>query len=696
MASSSLLLRARASATPGRWRAWLLALALGLGLVTVAVPAGATPDEAAAQLLEIERTGRGQPRLTAARLASMVSMNQGDASTQLDALMLQGLLLANVPAEEEAEAVARAFDERFRRDGNALASAAALMVRARLAEQLGNTPRAETLIDEALAKLPANATAMTRMRFLGVQAQIRNSASKLEDAIRIGHEALKLADAGGEAWRQAEARTDLAYNYFQAKQVARALSMNEEAVAFAKVDGNPLTLARVSTVQGIVLEAMGDIQGEKRWMQAAIEHARAAGAKSEEALYLANLADVYLKNGEPATALRYGQQALPLLRESKNLNGETVALANMGLAQIALGQVDAGRRNVRASIDIDERRGSLTGMAQTYLEMGQALERAGELRAAIESLNQYRNLITQVLQQDQQRSILEMQEQFDSDRRTRELELLQRQSAISVEQLRARELQERLWALLAAGGLLSLAVVGLLMRRVRDTNRRLADSNAQLKAHAEIDPLTGLANRRHFQAAMRQLAADGKFSGTVFLADIDHFKRVNDCWGHASGDAVLIEIARRLRAVLREPDLIVRWGGEEFLVVVRALSPEAVEALAQRMLDVVGAAPVTHQARVMAVTASIGYATFPIEPTLLAVSWERAINLVDTALYLAKAHGRNRAYGVRMLIANDEQQLDVIARSLEAAWRDGDVVLTLLQGPGHIEEGVSGTLAEAA
>jgi diguanylate cyclase (GGDEF)-like protein len=234
------------------------------------------------------------------------------------------------------------------------------------------------------------------------------------------------------------------------------------------------------------------------------------------------------------------------------------------------------------------------------------------------------------------------------------------------------------------------------MRRVRDTNRRLADSNAQLKAHAEIDPLTGLANRRHFQTAMRQLAADGKFSGTVFLADIDHFKRVNDCWGHASGDAVLIEIARRLRAVLREPDLIVRWGGEEFLVVVRALSPEAVEALAQRMLDVVGATPVTHQGRVMSVTASIGYATFPIEPTLLAVSWERAINLVDTALYLAKAHGRNRAYGVRMLVADDEQQLDVIARSLETAWRDGHVALTLLQGPGHDEEVASGTLAEAA
>ena len=225
----------------------------------------------------------------------------------------------------------------------------------------------------------------------------------------------------------------------------------------------------------------------------------------------------------------------------------------------------------------------------------------------------------------------------------------------------------------------------MLLRRVRDTNRELADSNALLQELAEIDPLTGLANRRHFQATMRRVAADGRLEGTVFLIDIDHFKRINDCWGHAVGDAVLVEVARRLRSVLREPDLIVRWGGEEFLVVVRALGGDAVEALAGRMLDVIGAAPVEHEGRTISTSASIGFATFPIEPTRLAVSWERAINLVDTALYLAKAHGRNRAYGVRNLHAHDDAQLDAIGQSLEAAWRAGAVALTLLQGPAAAE-----------
>ncbi|HMN76917.1 MAG TPA: diguanylate cyclase [Burkholderiaceae bacterium] len=690
MASLSLCARSPVA----RWQAWLAAL--GVGLVLCAAAASAAAGATPAQLLELERAGRAKPRETAAQLATLVESNQADAATRLEALILQGWLLASVPSADEAEAAARALDARFAADRSPLAQAGALLVRARLAEQLGDVARSSTLIDDALARLPADAAALMRLRFLAAQAHIRNGSSKHEDAIRIGHEALALADAHGEAWRRAEARAYLAYSYHLAKQSTRALSLNQEALAIAQADGDPLTLARVSTVQAIVLDTLGDSDGEKRFSLAAVDLARQAGAKSEEALYIANLADYYRKNGEYATALQHLHKALPLTRELKNLNGEIVALAQIGLAQIALGQIDAGKPSLRLAIDIEERRGSLSGMADIYREMGQALERAGDLSGAVEAFHLQRTLEDQVLARNQQKAILEMQEAFDNGRRTRELELLHRQSAIQGEQLHARTLQQRLWALVAVCGLLSLVVAALLMRRVRDTNRRLADSNAQLKAHAEIDPLTGLSNRRHFQAAMRQLAADGRFSGTLFLADIDHFKRVNDCWGHASGDAVLVEIARRLRAVLREPDLIVRWGGEEFLVVVRALSPEAVEALAQRMLDAVGAAPVVHEQRVIAVTASIGYATFPIEPTLLDVSWERAINLVDTALYLAKAHGRNRAYGVRMINANDAERFDAVARSLEDAWRTGDVALTLLEGPGRGAEFAADVLAQAA
>ena len=159
--------------------------------------------------------------------------------------------------------------------------------------------------------------------------------------------------------------------------------------------------------------------------------------------------------------------------------------------------------------------------------------------------------------------------------------------------------------------LLLLAVVASLARRLRTHNRRLSVSNEKLRQQAQIDPLTGLSNRHHLQATMAARGADAGLEGTLYLIDIDHFKRINDRYGHAGGDAVLIEIARRLRATLRDDDLIVRWGGEEFLVLVRAMPAAEAEALAQRLLAALADAPVVHEGRPVAVSASIGYGVFP-------------------------------------------------------------------------------------
>ena len=387
-----------------------------------------------------------------------------------------------------------------------------------------------------------------------------------------------------------------------------------------------------------------------------------------------------MQNGDYKTALAQAEQALPLARALQDPSSETTALANMGFALISLQRLDVGKRFVAQALSIDERRGSLTGVSNLTHELALYLEKAGDADGAIAAYHRHRKLATSLLRDDQRRAILTMQEEFDAERRNRELVLLNRENDIKAEQLRRRDLQQRLWWLLAAAFVLSFAVVALLYRRVRQTNRLLASSNELLRVQSERDPLTGLANRRHFQGAIRRFAADGKLDGTVYLIDIDHFKRINDSHGHGAGDAVLIEVARRLRETLREQDLIVRWGGEEFVIVVQALAPAQVEALAQRLLSALDHVPVTVGTQRIAVTVSIGFATFPIGQESLGVSWEQAIDLVDTAMYLAKTHGRNRACGVRLLQARDEAALDAITRSLEAAWRQGRVGLTLLQG----------------
>jgi diguanylate cyclase (GGDEF)-like protein len=597
------------------------------------------------------------------------------------------VLLAQASEPEAADKVAQMLEEAARdAPVEGLASAGAALVRARTLAQRGNLQKADALMTDAFARLPADAPPRTRLRFVLARASIRGDSGKLEDAVRLYHEALTLADQLGEPWRRAEVRSSLAYIYWEARQRERALSLNAEALQIARQAGDSTALGRVHNTQGILLSDLGNPEAERREMQAAIDSARRAGAKADEALYLANMADFHLKSGQYRTALALSEQVLPLVRELKDINAEVVALANIGFAHISLKRIALGRRFVDESIAIEERRGAVSGVSLTLQELGLYLEKAGDAAGAAAAYHRHRQLSDEILQRDQQKAIVEMQERFDAERRARDLALLQRENELKGEQLRRGDLQQRLSWLLAAVFVLSVAVLLLLYRRVRRSNRALESTNYQLQVQSERDPLTGLANRRHFQAAMKQLAADGKLAGTVFLVDIDHFKRINDAHGHAAGDTVLTEIARRLRETLREQDLIVRWGGEEFLIVVRALAPGQVESLAERMLGAMGGTPVLHDQKAIAVTGSIGFATFPIEPTLLPVSWERAINLVDTAMYLAKAHGRNRAYGVRLLHARDEAQLDEITRSLESAWRDSQVSLTLLQGPARTEE----------
>lgn len=672
---------------PARAGRVLAALSVALVLTCGApVEASAAPFavDATGIILELENLGRGRPIQAAQQLEQLRGATAEFSPQRLELLTVEGLTLAVASQAEGAEHAAAQLEAWGRTPGAALApeaAAAALLVRARSMARGGHLPDAEALMHEAMAHLPGTLAVRDRLRYVSALGYIEDQSGKLEQAVRLNYEAMALADRQDERWRQSEARTDLAYSYYNAKQYERARVLSLQAVALADKAHDWVSLARAHNTAGMVLNALGDLQGERRSFELALAFARRAGSKVDEVRFLANLADFYLRNADYKTALAQAEHALPLARELKDKSSEMVALANIGLAQISLRHFALGKRYVREAIAIDERRGAINSVSESWDELGSYLEKAGDLAGAVAAYHQHRLLANGILRGDQQKSILAMQEQYDADQRSRALALLNRENALKAEQLRRRDLQQRLEWLLATTLALSLAVLALLYHRVRRSNRLLASRNALLKVQGERDPLTGLANRRHFQAVMGQRAADGTLNGTVYLIDIDHFKHINDRHGHAAGDAVLVEVARRLRETLREQDLTVRWGGEEFLVVVQGLAPEQVDALAQRMLGALDQAPVEVESHRIAVTGSIGYATFPIGPASLRVSWERAINLVDTAMYLAKAHGRNRAYGVRLLQACDEAALEAITGSLEGAWRDGRVTLTQLPGP---------------
>ncbi|NTU81181.1 MAG: diguanylate cyclase [Chloroflexales bacterium] len=166
---------------------------------------------------------------------------------------------------------------------------------------------------------------------------------------------------------------------------------------------------------------------------------------------------------------------------------------------------------------------------------------------------------------------------------------------------------------------------------------------ARVQELATIDPLTGVSNRRQFfDRARREIERAARYGRpfSLIMLDADHFKQINDHYGHVAGDQVLQAIAARCRADLREVDVIGRYGGEEFLVLLPETAGLQAMAVADRLRDAVGRTPVATDAGPVAVSISIGVAGFAAGST---GTIEELLDQVDKALYRAKAAGRNQA-----------------------------------------------------
>lgn len=176
-------------------------------------------------------------------------------------------------------------------------------------------------------------------------------------------------------------------------------------------------------------------------------------------------------------------------------------------------------------------------------------------------------------------------------------------------------------------------------RRILDLQHHLLAATDELRFRASHDMLTGIPNRGTILEAVnreraRQIRDGGSFG--VILADLDHFKAVNDTYGHLAGDIVLKEAACRMRACVRSYDSVGRYGGEEFLIVVPTGDGNSTAAVAERVREAISEKPVMTESGPISVTASLG----------IAVSSDRdakeVVRSADEALYCAKARGRNR------------------------------------------------------
>ena len=428
------------------------------------------------------------------------------------------------------------------------------------------------------------------------------------------------------------------------------------AQELARLEADPALQAYVKSFISDVLNIREQYAASRAAIVEAIAISHAAGLQRRETQYVLSLSSAELSLEHPAEALAALDRAQPFLAthnepglERQRLHDQTIALLMLGRTAEAKVKL----REVLARYDAETGPNARIGILR---DLGPALARAGDRVGALALYTREQQLL-----------------QAKSDGRyERDMQDVQKLIKDESDSVQARRVAE--WSGAAVICVLLALAVALVARRQIQRNRQLATRNDALLLQVEHDPLTGLANRAHLQARVAETAGD-HFEGALFLIDVDHFKDINDRHGHAAGDSVLVAIARRLEAVLRERDLVVRWGGEEFLVMVGSMPVTEAILLAQRLMKAFVEAPVVVDGQAIAISASIGFAVFPLAGTSPGHAFDMAFALVDAAMYHSKSQGRDCATCIRSLDPRVPLELSSLQATLAQAAADGRAIL---------------------
>jgi diguanylate cyclase (GGDEF)-like protein len=476
--------------------------------------------------------------------------------------------------------------------------------------RLGRLPESMALLTQALRVFDARPdAALETAETLAAMAMVHSRSGHADVALRTVQRAIDRVEAAGE--RSNQSRYQLRKAYFLG-----LLGRPDEQLA---------TLLAARRLAG---EELND-------------HNAAVAAT--------NLADVSLQKRDYRAALAYAEQAIPLVERMTDKESLWVCWVNKGTALNRLGQPGGIEWIRRAIAAFASEPGRETNVAEIHGLLAEELAFNHDHARAFQAAMEFKRLTDNVRKAADQKRIAEANAAYEADKRQRQIEALEQEQ---------RHQQRFRWMLgLAAGMALAAAVTAVVSRQ------HVKRAYAAMREMAFTDPLTGLRNRRHFQTvvddeiavARRQSAAPhaGRNTHLAFMMiDVDHFKAVNDQHGHAAGDAVLKQCATVLQRQLRESDTLVRWGGEEFLVLARQTSPAEVHVLAERLRASVAAHDfVLEDGLVLRKTCSIGFACYPRRDSATTgarqpEAWSDTVALADQCLYLAKTSGRDLWVGV--------------------------------------------------
>jgi len=473
--------------------------------------------------------------------------------------------------------------------------------------------------------------ALTR-RELGWVQYIRGAMAA---ALANYQDAYRISARSGDHKGRLEALSRMANVYADSKvaEYDRAIEYYRQLLTEYEKYGQPNDIADTYYNLGSTLEVRGNPNAAELQYRRALAAFEKAQRPADIAQTKTSLGSSLVKQGRVQEALPYFAAALGFYQQEHDESGIAWVAQIRGIAYRRLGRAQQALADLDAARGYYEQEKNARFLEKNVDETALAYEQLGDWRNAYAFRTRHAKLQQELAAARRDELSAQLRVAFDAEKKDQENRALARENQLRADALRESQRSQQLqFIAIVLTALLALALALLFWRQAVNTRR--------MRAIAMTDDLTRLANRRHIMAAMEIAFAEAKRNGravSLIVFDIDRFKRINDTYGHGAGDAVLRDIARACRLVLRPSDQIGRIGGEEFLVLLDS-GTDATD-IAERLRAVVEKLDFSEIADDLRVTISLGVRTArEYDPNT-------ALAAADALLYRAKENGRNRVEG---------------------------------------------------
>lgn len=672
-------------------RSHLLSLAFAVVLSCApAASALAQAPDLKTTLAEIRQLSQQSPQLALDRLKAIQATMDAGTPYEFQQRLLREevwLLEDTGQLEKSYEVERHAYDLAISHKDAAAAARASLWEVRRLLNQ--NRPDdAQRVLDKIQLAAPKELPTPARVAFTRTQGDILNAKAQFDKAVEAYLDALSKLEGDPEA---VESRATLfariAQVYINNDHPQKAVETAEQGLA--ESGATLRTRGSLQFTEAIAQLRLGKDKEALSAFQKALATSERAGLAGLEGAIRGNISDFFLQKKDYPRAELEARQALDVSNKVKDQNLLMMAKANLGFALMGQGKLGEGLPYVDGVIREMRDAGATADLEAMLDEKGRMLEKAGKFADALAVVREQQGLQLQNARTARDKAIAALQEKFDATQRTRQIALLRRENDLKDAEISSRRAVQLASTFAAALTIIAGAIVFVLYRRAARSNAQLKLLNTQLEYHSTRDALTGLHNRRSFLEKMKGLAEGGRRnrrstaptnSSCFLLFDIDHFKSINDRWGHGTGDAVLVEVARRLQSTVRDTDMVMRWGGEEFMVYAPDTASGQLSRVATRLLNAIGDTAVATDSGPIPVTISAGAVPLPIGADKCS-DWEVAVRLADWALYQSKTKGRNQASVITGIDGNAESVLAILEGRTAGELEPGALQVEQVPGP---------------